>query len=158
MHNDLSKAQAQVETGAGSKSNAPKPGQGDKGNALKPGSNPNEKGASQQPDAMAQGNIPLPRPDASAKGQVPSGGTKGGKNEKGGHGDTHLGEFPVAENFPRFYKPGEGPRDRNSRRALRAVPPADRGGLRQRRQTSPRHQPAHRERSVRQRPAQGRAA
>ena len=58
---------------------------------------------------MAQGNIPLPRPDASAKGQVPAGGTKGGKNEKGGHGDTHLGEFPVAENFPRFYKPGEGP-------------------------------------------------
>lgn len=107
LRNDLSKAQAQVETGAGSKSNAPKPGQGDKGNALKPGSNPNEKGPSQQPDAMAKGNIP--RPDTSAKGQMPAGGSKSGKNEKGGHGDTHLGEFPVAENFPRFYKPGEGP-------------------------------------------------
>jgi hypothetical protein len=106
LQNDLSKAQAQVETGAGSKSNAPKPGQGDKGNALKPG-NPNEKGPSQQPDAMAQGNIP--RPDASTKSQMPSAGSKSGKNEKGGHGDTHLGEFPVAENFPRFYKPGEGP-------------------------------------------------
>jgi len=107
LRNDLSKAQAQVETGAESKSNAPKPGQGDKGNALKPGNNPNEKGPSQQPDAMARGNIP--RPDTSAKGQMPAGGSKSGKNEKGGHGDTHLGEFPVAENFPRFYKPGEGP-------------------------------------------------
>ncbi len=109
LHNDLSKAQAQVESGAETKNNAPKPGHGDNGNALKPGSNPNKNGGSQKPDAMAQGNIPLPRPDASAKGQVPAGGTKGGKNEKGGHGDTHLGEFPVAENFPRFYKPGEGP-------------------------------------------------
>jgi hypothetical protein len=107
LRNDLSKAQAQIETGAGSSSNAPKPGQGDKGSALKPGSNPNEKGPSQHPDAMAQGSIP--RPGTSAKGKMPSGGTKGGKNEKGGSGDTHLGEFPVAENFPRFYKPGEGP-------------------------------------------------
>jgi hypothetical protein len=107
LRNDLSKAQAQIETGAGSSSNAPKPGQGDKGNALKPGSNPNEKGPSPQPDSMAQGNIP--RPGTSAKDKMPSGGTKGGKNEKGGNGDTHLGEFPVAENFPRFYKPGEGP-------------------------------------------------
>jgi hypothetical protein len=107
LRNDLSKAQAQIETGLGSSSNAPKPGQGDKGSALKPGTNPNEKGPSQQLDAMAQGN--LPKPDASARGQLPSGGTKGGKNEKGGNGDTHLGEFPVAENFPRFYKPGEGP-------------------------------------------------
>jgi hypothetical protein len=107
LRNDLSKAQAQIETGASSSSNAPKPGQGDKGNALKPGSNPNEKGPSPQPDSMAQGNIP--RPGTSAKDKIPSGGTKGGKNEKGGNGDTHLGEFPVAENFPRFYKPGEGP-------------------------------------------------
>jgi len=107
LRNDLSKAQAQIETGAGSKSDAPKPGQGDKGNALKPGTNPNEKGPSQQPDALAQGS--LPRPDSSAKGQMPSGGAKSGKNEKGGHGDTHLGEFPVPENFQRFYKPGQGP-------------------------------------------------
>jgi hypothetical protein len=107
LRNDLSKAQAQIETGAGSSSNAPKPGQGDKGNALKPGSNPNEKGPSPQPDSMAQGNIP--RPGTSAKDKIPSGGTKGGKNETGGNGDTHLGEFPVAENFPRFYKPSEGP-------------------------------------------------
>ena len=107
LRNDLSKAQSQVETGAGSKSNAPKPGQGDKGNALKPGNDPNKKGPSQQPDAMAQGNIP--RPDTSAKGEMPAGGSKSGKNEKGGHGDTHLGEFPVAENFQRFYQPGQGP-------------------------------------------------
>ncbi|MGH7248706.1 MAG: hypothetical protein ACREH9_11425, partial [Pseudomonadota bacterium] len=85
LQRDLSKAQAQVETGAGAKSNAPKPGQGDKGNALKPGSNPNEKGPSQQPDAMAQAK--MPRPDTSAAGQMPSGGAKSGKNEKGGHGD-----------------------------------------------------------------------
>ena len=107
LRNDLSKAEAQIETGSGSQSNAPKPGQGDKGNALKPGANPNEKGSSPQPDAMAQGN--LPRPDTSAKGQMPSGGAKSGKNEKGGHGDTHLGEFPAPENFQRFYKPGQGP-------------------------------------------------
>lgn len=107
LRNDLAKAQAQIETGSGSKNNAPKPGQGEKGSALKPGKAPNNKGASQQPDALAQGNIP--RPDTSAKGQMPSGGAKSGKNEKGGHGDTHLGEMPAPENFQRFYKPGHGP-------------------------------------------------
>jgi hypothetical protein len=107
LRNDISKAQAQIETGSGANKNASKPGQGEKGNALKPGKNPNEKGPSPQPDAMAQGNIP--RPDTSAKGQMPKGGANSAKNEKGGHGDTHLGEFPVAENFQRFYKPGEGP-------------------------------------------------
>ena len=106
LRNDISKAQAQIETGAGANKNASKPGQGEKGNALKPGKNPNEKGPSPQPDAMAQGKIPLP--DTSAKGQMPKGGANSGKNQKGGHGDTHLGEFPVAENFQRFYKPGEG--------------------------------------------------
>jgi len=106
LRNDISKAQAQIETGAGANKNASKPGQGEKGHALKPGKNPNEKGPSPQPDAMAQGKIP--RPDTSAKGQMPKGGANSGKNQKGGHGDTHLGEFPVAENFQRFYKPGEG--------------------------------------------------
>ncbi|HLK85117.1 MAG TPA: hypothetical protein VKT27_01300 [Candidatus Binataceae bacterium] len=107
LQNDLSKAQAQIEAAAGARNNAPRPGQGDKGNALKPGKNPNEKGPSQQPDSMAQGNSP--RPDAFAKGQMPSSNSKNGKRDKGGSGDTHLGEFPVAENFQRFYKPGEGP-------------------------------------------------
>ena len=107
ISNDLSKAQAQIEAGSGSENKAPKSGQGDKGSALKPGTNPDKKGPSQQPDAMAQGNVP--RPDSSAKGQMPSGGTKSGKNQQGGHGDTHLGEFPVPENFQRFYKPGQGP-------------------------------------------------
>ena len=109
LQNDLSKAQAQIESAEESKNSAPKSGQGDKGNALKPGANPNKKGPAQQPDATAQGNIPLPHPDAHAMNEAPAGGTKGGKNEKGGHGDTHLGEFPVPENSPRFYKPGEGP-------------------------------------------------
>ena len=109
LQNDLSKAQAQIASAEESKNSAPKSGQGDKGNALKPGSDLNKKGPSQQPDATAQGNVPLPKPSASAMNQAPAGGTKSGKNERGGHGDTHLGEFPVPENFPRFYKPGEGP-------------------------------------------------
>ncbi len=107
LQNDLSKAQAQIEAAAGAQNNAPKPGQGDKGSALKPGKNPNEKGPSPQPDSMAKGNSP--RPDAFAKSQMPSSNSKNGKHDKGGSGDTHLGEFPVAENFQRFYKPGEGP-------------------------------------------------
>ena len=107
LKNDLSKAQAQIEAAAGAQNNAPKPGQGDKGSALKPGKNPNEKGPSPQPDSMGKGNSP--RPDAFAKGQMPSSNSKNGKHDKGGAGDTHLGEFPVAENFQRFYKPGEGP-------------------------------------------------
>jgi hypothetical protein len=107
LRNDLSKAQAQIETGSGSASNTPKPGEGDKGNALKPGRNPNKKGPAPEPDNLAQGNLPKPNP--SAKGQLPSGLARNGKNDKGGHGDTHLGEFPTAENFQRFYKAGEGP-------------------------------------------------
>lgn len=107
LRNDISKAQAQIEAGAGSKSNAPKPGQDEKGGALKPGNDSNHKGSSEQPDALAQGKIP--RPGTSANGQMPSGGTRRDKNEPGGHGDTHLGEMPAPENFQRFYQPGHGP-------------------------------------------------
>jgi hypothetical protein len=107
LRNDLSKAQAQIEAGSGAASNSPKPGGSDKGNALRPGKNPNKKGPSPEPDNLAQGKLPKPNP--AAKGQTPSGLARNGKNDKGGHGDTHLGEFPAAENFQRFYKTGEGP-------------------------------------------------
>lgn len=107
LKNDISKAQEQIETGAGDKSNAPKPGNGEKGNALKPGTNPNKKGPSNEPDALARAKIP--RPDSSAKGaQMPSGG-RSGKQDKGGHGDTHLGQFPAAEKFQRFRLGSSGP-------------------------------------------------
>jgi hypothetical protein len=107
LRNDLSKAQAQIESGSGAASNAPKPGEGDKGSTLKPGKNPNQKGPSPEPDNLAQGK--LPKPNTSARGQTPAGLARNGKNDKGGHGDTHLGEFPAAENFQRFYKRGQGP-------------------------------------------------
>ncbi len=107
LKNDISKAQEQIETGAGDKSKAPKPGNGEKGNALKPGNDPNRKGPSNQPDALAQAKIP--KPESSAKGQqMPSGG-KSGKQDKGGHGDTHLGQFPAAEKFERFSLGKTGP-------------------------------------------------
>jgi hypothetical protein len=100
LRNDVSKAQEQIEAGVHDKSNAPKPANGGNGNALKPGSDKDRKGPANQPDALAQAKIP--KPDSSAKGErMPSGG-KSGKQDKGGSGDTHLGQFPAAEKFQRF--------------------------------------------------------
>jgi hypothetical protein len=106
LKNDVSKARAQIEAGSGAKNNAPQPGKGDKGNALKPGNDSNKKSPSNEPNALAEAKIP--KPDTSARGKMPSGG-KSGKQDKGGTGDTHLGEIPAPEKFERFYKLGKGP-------------------------------------------------
>ena len=109
LRNDISKAQAQMETetGEGKKSQVAQQ-KGEKGTGLTPkeGENPNQAGPQSKPNGA--GNIELPKPGNLAQGQTPAGGKPSGrKDDKGTAGDTHLGEFPKAANYERFYKLGE---------------------------------------------------
>jgi hypothetical protein len=109
LRNDMSKAQAQMEmqSGEGNKSQVAQQ-KGDKGTGLTPkqGENPNQAGPQSQPNGT--GNIELPKPANMARNQTPSGGAQSGqKDDKGTSGDTHLGDFPKAANYERFYKLGE---------------------------------------------------
>jgi hypothetical protein len=104
LQNDISKAKTQLETESAPKTKEPKPGQSGAGNALKVGKNPNEKGPSKEPNQTGQANLPKP----GARGQSPSSAPRNAGKDKGGKGDTHLGEFPAPEKFER-YTLGKGP-------------------------------------------------
>ena len=109
LRNDIAKAQAQMEmqSGEGKKSQVAEQ-KGEKGTGLTPkeGKNPNQAGPQSMPNGA--GNIELPKPGNLAQGQTPAGGKpSGSKDDKGSKGDTHLGEFPKAANYERFYKLGE---------------------------------------------------
>lgn len=109
LRNDIAKAQAQMEmeSGEGKKSQVAQQ-KGEKGTGLAPkeGENPNQAGPQNRPSGA--GNIELPKPENLAQGQTPAGGKPSGREEdKGSKGDTHLGEFPKAANYERFYKLGE---------------------------------------------------
>lgn len=109
LRNDISKAQAQMEmeSGEGKKSQVAEQ-KGEKGTGLTPkqGENPNQAGPQSKPNGT--GNIELPKPGNLAQSQMPAGEKPSGrKDDKGTSGDTHLGEFPKAANYERFYKLGE---------------------------------------------------
>ncbi|MGH7934225.1 MAG: hypothetical protein ACREQN_13835 [Candidatus Binataceae bacterium] len=108
LRNEIANAQAQIQAGSeprdkskgGSSGN-----QKDTGARPEPGSNPNKTGQQNQSNGNA---AQMPRPDNTANNKMPSGnGSSGQKNDKGSSGDTHMGEFPKAENFQRFIKPGD---------------------------------------------------
>jgi hypothetical protein len=105
LKNDISKAKAQIETASAAQEKSPQPGNNHKGKALKPGNNANKKGPSNKPNGSGEAEIP--KPETSAQTQLPSDG-KSGKHDKGGTGNTHLGEFPAPAKFERF-TPGKGP-------------------------------------------------
>lgn len=109
LQNDISKAQAQIEMESGPR-NPSGNSQGNKGSGPTPkqGKQTNQIGI--EKSTKNGGNIKHPSPGAIAQNQPPAGNTpKGGHNDKGSSGNTHLGEFPKAENFARYYKEGKGP-------------------------------------------------
>ena len=112
LSKDLSKAQQQIQTGGGPQSKQPGSGKSDAGTGAAPkqGNNPNASGPESKPNQIASASIPQPGMAGKTNLPMPSGTTPSGrKNDAGTQGDTHLGEFPKAGNFERFYKPGEGP-------------------------------------------------
>lgn len=125
LKNEVADAQAQIQSASGDQSKAPSPSNKDgAGNALIAGKNPNKKGPSQEPGALAKAN--LPKPDAQATSAMAGGAGSGPKNAKGSSGDTHLGEMPASERFQRFYKVGDkGPPMalRDARYVLFRLPP-----------------------------------
>jgi len=108
LHDELAKAEAQVET-ANAKNPGPanQPGEDkNQGGASQPADKTNQKGGS-QPDPNRPGNIP--KPGANGDRNIPAAGGKPKNNKDMGSnlGDTHLGEMPTSTNAQRFLKPGE---------------------------------------------------
>jgi hypothetical protein len=107
LHNDIAKAQMKFEQELDS-DNKTATAQNDSskgtGAAPKPGSNPNLPGG--ENSANRSGQVPQPQALASAKtGSAQS--NRAPRSDRGSMGDTHLGEFPKAGNYQRFYKLGE---------------------------------------------------
>jgi len=96
LHDELAKAEAQVET-ANTKNPSPD---------NQPGTDKNQGGGS-QPDPNRPGNIP--KPGANGDRNIPAAGGNPKNNRDMGSnlGDTHLGEMPTSTNAQRFLKPGE---------------------------------------------------
>jgi hypothetical protein len=108
LHNELAKAEAQVET-ANAKNPGPESKPGDdknQGGGNKPGEKPDQKSGS-QPDPNRAGDIP--KPGANGDRNIPAAGGNPKNNRDMGSnlGDTHLGEMPTSTNAQRFLKPGE---------------------------------------------------
>ncbi|MGO9450284.1 MAG: hypothetical protein ACLQDV_04420 [Candidatus Binataceae bacterium] len=109
IQKELTKAEAQIESGSPDKQN-PMPqagGDKDQGNAPKPGNNPNEKGGGNEPKPNEPGNAPTQ--GARGDRNVPQRGSSqpSGSDQGSNQGDTHLGEFPTPTKTQRFLKPGE---------------------------------------------------
>lgn len=109
LRNDIAKAEMKLEeeSKSGDKSQTTA-NNNQKGTGLAPqaGDNPKQAGSQDKPNGT--GDINVPRPGKLAQNKMPSGGIAGEqKNDKGSQGDTHLGEFPKAVGYERFYKPGE---------------------------------------------------
>ncbi len=106
LHNDIAKAQMKLEQEAASDKTMAAQNDSSKGTgaAPKPGSNPNQPGGQNQLNGSGQ----VPQPQKLASSRMPSGQSPNGhRNDRGSMGDTHLGEFPKAGNYERFYKLGE---------------------------------------------------
>ena len=96
LHDELAKAEAQVEA-----ANAKNPGPNSQ-----PGNDKNQ-GGGLEPDANRPGNAP--KPGANDDRNLPATGGKPKNNKDMGSnlGDTHLGEMPTSTNAQRFLKPSE---------------------------------------------------
>ena len=107
LHNDIAKAERKLEQEAGSVRNGSSTenkSSTSTGAAPKPGSNPSRQAG--QDSAKGSGQVSQPQTLTDAKS--PSGQSLGSqRNDRGSMGDTHLGEFPKAGNYQRFYKLGE---------------------------------------------------
>jgi hypothetical protein len=107
LHNDIAKAQVQLEQEAesGNKTTtARNDSSNGSGAAPKPGPNRNQPGSQNS----SNGNGQVPQPHTLASGKMSSGESLSARGSShGSMGDTHLGEFPKLGNYQRFYKPGE---------------------------------------------------
>jgi hypothetical protein len=90
LHDELAKAEVQVETG----------------NAKNPGDDKNQGGGS-EPDANRPGEIPKAGGNGDRNIPAAGGNPKNNRDMGSNLGDTHLGEMPTSTNAQRFLKPGE---------------------------------------------------
>ncbi len=110
LQNKLAKAEAKLEEESKTTDKsqlAQKPGPDNKETAPQAGNNPNQTGPGAKPNGMGDQQVPEPGKLAQNQSQGPTNGASTHKNDNGSQGDTHLGDFPKAANYDRYYKLGE---------------------------------------------------
>jgi len=110
LQKDLAKAEAKLEQDSKSTDNtltADKQDQNGAGLAPQAGGNPRQPGPENQPNG--NGNVQLPGAGSLAQSEAPpaSSNPSAHKDDNGTQGDTHLGDFPKAVAYERYYKLGD---------------------------------------------------
>jgi hypothetical protein len=126
LSKDISKAKAQLEAESAREKTLPQPESGAIGQKSRsPGAHPDQTNIE---NAKNPANLNKLKPGQERQEQRLSQSTQGNRKDFGSpRGDTHLGQFPEAGNFERFYKAGEHgpPLDiKNARYVLFRIPPA----------------------------------
>ena len=129
LKNDLAKAQAKLEAEATSSKSETAQNQGEKGSGLVPqaGENPHQAGPGARPNGADNVQLPEPGRLGLSTTAPASSNTTAHKDDTGAQGDTHLGDFPKAVAYERFYKLGDKgpPLDlKNARYVTFRLPPA----------------------------------
>lgn len=130
LHNNLAKAEAKLEEQSKSAEKnqvAEKQGPNKQGTAPQTGNNPNQAAGGAKANGMGDQQVPEPGKLAQNQSAGPNNGASAEKHDKGSQGDTHLGDFPKAANYDRYYKLGEkGPAldIRDARYVTFRIPPA----------------------------------
>lgn len=110
LDKDLAKAEAKIEEqSTTAEKNLTAQNQDKNGNGLAPqaGGNPNEPGPQSNPNGA--GSVQLPDSGKLAQSEAPpsAGNPSPRRDDKGSQGDTHLGDFPKAATYERYYKLGD---------------------------------------------------
>jgi hypothetical protein len=109
LKNDLAKAQAQLEEEANSKKSQAAENQQANGSGALPQAGANPHGGGPQPGPNGSDNFQLQEPGKlGLSSAAPSASNpQARKDDKGTQGDTHLGDFPKAMAYERYYKLGD---------------------------------------------------
>lgn len=129
LKNDLAKAQAKLEADAnsGKTETAEKQDQQGSGSVPQAGENPHQAGPGARPNGVDNVQLPESGRTGISTGAPASSNTTAHKDDTGTQGDTHLGDFPKAVAYERFYKLGDKgpPLDlKNARYVTFRLPPA----------------------------------
>jgi hypothetical protein len=110
LDKDLAKAEAKLQEESTTRDkNLTADNQDKNGTGLAPqgGGNPNQPGPQSNPNGA--GSVQLPDTGKLAQSEAPpsAGNPSGHRDDKGSLGDTHLGDFPKAASYERYYKLGD---------------------------------------------------
>jgi hypothetical protein len=109
LKNDIAKAQAKLEAEVNADKSKTAQNQSQQGSGVVPqaGQDPHQAGAGARPNGTDNVQLPEPGKLGLSSTAPASSNTTARKDDTGSRGDTHLGDFPKAVSYERFYKLGD---------------------------------------------------